>query len=90
MVSRLHIVVNEAEKIQFQHRARREGKTLSAWIRDTIREKAAETADSRLSTLEELETFFANCESTKAGREPDWEEHLKVIEGSIQSGRAGS
>lgn len=39
-----------------------------------------------IATKEELENFFASCDAQEEGVEPDWEEHLKVIERSKLSG----
>jgi hypothetical protein len=37
-------------------------------------------------SLEELKAFFAASDAREQGREPDWEDHLKVIEASMRSG----
>lgn len=41
-------------------------------------------------TQDGLEDFFASCDTQEEGAEPDWEEHLQVIERSRQSGLAAS
>ena len=87
MTDRLHIVVDQAEKERFREVAAREGKTLSEWVRDAAREKAAAAGEGRLlETVEALEAFFSECDAREAGREPDWESHRAVIERSISSG----
>ena len=88
-MSRLHIVIDEAEKERFRHQAAREGKSLGAWLREAARERlAAANARPRLETAEDLRAFFAACDERERDRgpEPDWEEHRRVIEESMASG----
>ena len=84
---RIHIVVDPLEKERFRRLAEREGKSLSEWLRDLARARAeAVAADNRLETPQQLERFFAACDALEQGREPDWDDHLKVIRGSIAEG----
>ncbi|UCC71507.1 MAG: antitoxin [Gemmatimonadota bacterium] len=83
MSVRIHIVLDEAEKERFRRRAELEGKTLAAWIREAAREKlAAGEGGRKLETREELRAFFASCDRRETVREPDWEDHRRVIERS--------
>lgn len=61
--------------------------SLSAWLLDAAREKAAvaERRDS-LNSLKALRAFFASCRSLEEGAEPEWQEHLRVIEASRREG----
>lgn len=87
MADRIHIVVDEAEKARFQRRAEREGKSLSAWLRDAARDKLEEADEAdAIDTLEELDAFFAEADARERGREPDWEQHRRVIGRSQRSG----
>lgn len=89
MADRVHLVMDAEEKERYRRLAAREGKTLSEWLRAAAREKAARTRKARsLDTVEALDAFFEECRAREAGRgrEPDWEEHLRVIERSIASG----
>lgn len=87
MTERIHIVVDPAEKERFRLLAEREGKSLSAWLREAAREKvAAAGTRAGLETGEALRAFFAACDQREMGREPDWEEHRFVIERSVGSG----
>ncbi|MEX2285382.1 MAG: antitoxin [Gemmatimonadota bacterium] len=89
MVERIHIVVDKAEKERYRRLAAREGKSLSEWLRAAAQEKlAAAQSESRLETVEELLAFFEEIDGREKGREPDWEEHRKVIEQSIAKGAA--
>lgn len=87
VTDRIHLVVEEADKERYRREAEREGVSLSEWLRDAARRKLAE-ADARaeLDTLEKLRDFFAACDRRERGREPDWQEHRRVIEESLGGG----
>jgi len=91
MTDRIHILLGAVDKERFRRLAAREGKTLSAWLRDAARDRAA-TAEAHegLETEEELRRFFEACDARESGREPDWEEHEQVIEASKTSGGTGT
>lgn len=81
MADRIHVVLDPADKERFRRLAAREGKTLSAWLRDAARDRAAAAeAHEGLETEEGLRRFFEACDDRESGREPDWEEHEQVIE----------
>jgi hypothetical protein len=42
---------------------------------------------SKITSREDLEAFFEDCDFREEGVEPDWEEHLARIE---QGGRSGA
>ena len=90
-MSRIHIILDSAEKARFRQRAAREGMSLAEWLREAARERlAAAERDAQMDTLDELRAFFAACDAREHGREPDWDEHRKVIERSVRSGLADS
>lgn len=86
-MTRIHVVLDDADKERFRRQAEREGKSLSAWLRDAALERltAAERRTS-IATVDELDAFFAACDARERGREPDWEEHRRVIDQSKRSG----
>lgn len=86
MTSRIHIVVDEEDKERFRRQAEREGKSLSAWLREAARARLAECRPADLDTPERLRAFFDACDDRESAPEPDWEEHLRVIERSARSG----
>jgi hypothetical protein len=88
MATRIHLVLEEEEKARLEGAARREGMTLSAWLREAAREKLADAGPKSLNSLGELNAFFAECDRREKGREPDWEAHRKVIEASKGAGAA--
>jgi hypothetical protein len=90
-MSRIHIPIDKAEHERFRRQAEREGKSLAAWLRDAARQRlAAAEGRPRMDSLEELKAFFAACAARETGREPDWDEHQRVIEQSVRSGAADS
>ena len=90
-MTRIHLLVDEAEKERYRRHAERAGMSLGAWLRQAAREKlAAEDPGVRIGTAEELGAFFDACDARERGREPDWEEHRRVIERSRRSGLAPS
>ena len=90
MKDRIHILLATEEKERYRNIAEREGTTLSRWIRDAIRERAAEYDVSRkLDSPEDLEAFFRACDADEhegAEKEPDWEEHQRLIDESRGGG----
>ena len=80
-------MLNEAEKARYQGQAARDGKSLGAWLREAAEEKLA-LVDARgpLDSPELLVSFFAACDAREEGREPDWEEHQRMIERSRSQG----
>jgi hypothetical protein len=89
MSTRIHIVVDEAEKDRFSQQARSEGKSLSAWLRDVARQALLRgEKGQKLRSVDELRSFFARCDERETAREPDWKTHRGVIENSIGRGAA--
>ena len=82
-MARIHFVVKEPDKVRYQSQARRENKSLGAWLREAAEEKLAATTGSGRFTLTDLRRFTAECDAREKGyREPDWEEHKRTIAGS--------
>jgi hypothetical protein len=81
--------LDEIEKERFRLRAAREGTSLAEWIRHAAREKLVVAEQSeRIESLDDLRAFFGACAARETGREPDWDEHRRVIDRSIRSGLA--
>ena len=53
-----------------------EGRTLSEWLREAGRQRLEESAPARLTDLDSLDAFFAECDAAEegSGAEPDWAE----------------
>jgi hypothetical protein len=88
MATRIQVVLDEAEREAFRRQAELEGLSLSAWLRQAGREKLHAHRPSAITTEAELRAFFEACDQREQGREPDWEEHLAVMERSRTAGAA--
>jgi hypothetical protein len=84
--TRVHIVLSAEERAAYRAQATREGLSLSEWLRGAARRRLADEQGEALRTPEDLETFFAACDDREAGREPDWDEHLAVMQQSRAAG----
>lgn len=90
MAERIHIVVDREEKERFRRLASREGRSLSEWLREAARTRAASATEPELGDAQALRAFFTECERRERGREPDWSEHRERIERSKGSGGAST
>ena len=89
MPTRVQVLLDETEREAFRTMARREGLSLSAWLRKAAKEKLLEKEQQRvIYDKKSLKRFFKNCDALAQGVEPDWEDHLKVINRSRASGQA--
>lgn len=82
MSSRIHIVVDRREREAFRARAAAEGVTLSEWLREAARERLRSDRPAAISSVADLDRFFAERVAAEVGREPDWSEHLAVMDRS--------
>ena len=91
-MARVQIVVPDEDRDRFVHQARREGMTLSAWLRAAARARLEERNQvQRFESPEDLEAFFRACDALEGpASEPEWEEHLDVINASRVSGTTGT
>ena len=89
-MARVQLVIPDEDRDRFVHQARREGMTLSAWLRTAARERLeARQRVKRFESPEDVEEFFRWCDSLDGPeREPDWSEHLRVISESRTRGLA--
>ena len=89
--TRIQVVLDPAERERFRRHAVAEGLSLSAWMKTAARERIEQQERrDRLDTIGELQSFFAEGDARELGREPDWEDHLRVIGRSRGSGAADS
>lgn len=86
MSVRIQVVMEEAERELFRSCARKEGMSLSSWMRKVATERAKAARSPRLDTAEDLQRFWDDCDRRENGREPDWEQHLEVMQESRSSG----
>ena len=89
MTIKVQVLLDEIEKEAFRAMAQREGLSLSAWLRKAGKEKLlAKEQQKPIHDKDSLERFFRDCDAKAQGTEPDWEDHLKVINRSRVSGQA--
>ena len=101
---RVQLVMSDEDRARFVDQARREGMSLSAWLRVAARERLeavrnGEQAASpeglrsgkRFESEADLWEFFRKCEELDGPEtEPDWSEHLRVINESRARGFSGT
>ena len=89
---RIHLIVSEPDRTRYAAAARREGLSLSAWLRAAAADRLDDRADAEpFRTEDDVWRFFAERDAEiDGGTEPDWEQHLDVIRGSRSRGAAGT
>lgn len=89
---RIHLIVSEPSRTRYAAAARREGLTLSAWLRAAAADRLDRLADAEpFHTEDDVWQFFADRDAEMgSGPEPDWDQHLDVIRASRHRGVAGS
>lgn len=91
-MARVQLVIPDADKDRYVHQARREGMSLSAWLRAAAHDRLAERQSGRrFRTAEDVRVFFERVHAfddleNELEREPDWDEHLAVINESKMKG----
>ena len=93
MSTRVQVVLDQEERERFRRQAHIENLSLSAWLREAGRDRLLRGKGSgRISNLKELHAFFQACDDSELGqgREPDWEDHLKLFTDSVAAGDSGT
>ncbi|MFV2063655.1 MAG: antitoxin [Chloroflexota bacterium] len=86
MAGRIHVVIDEREREAFRARAAEEGISLSEWLREAARERLERGRPAMISSVDDLDRFFAERSEAEAGAEPDWEQHVSVMGQSRRGG----
>ena len=83
-MARVHLIIPDEDRDRFVRQARREGLTFSAWLRAAARDRLEQQQRSdSFESPAHLEEFFRECDALEGpDQEPDWEEHLRVIDES--------
>ena len=86
-MARVQLVMPDADRDRFVDQARREGMSLSAWLRSAARERLETRQRVKVfESPEDVEEFFRSCAALDGPEtEPDWSEHLRVISESRAS-----
>ncbi|MPZ53494.1 MAG: antitoxin [Acidimicrobiia bacterium] len=86
MSQRIQIVVSSEERAAFRAQAKREGRSLSEWLREAGRSRLEATSQPGLGTVRALQRFWSASDEREDKREPDWDHHLRVIRRSQVEG----
>ena len=80
-MARVQLLMSDEDRTRFVYQAHQEGMSLSAWLRAAARERLERQSRIRpFESVAEVETFFAQCDKLEpAGTEPDWDQHLAVM-----------
>ena len=91
-MARVQLVIPDEHRDRFLHQARKEGLTLSAWLRAAARERLSRKQRSDpFESANDVEAFFRGCDALERDRpEPEWDEHLAVIGESRRRGRSST
>ncbi len=81
-MARVQLIIGEEERSRYIHQARKEGLTLSAWLRAAADERLKRYSLYQLfESAEDFEKFFNECDELETkGPEPDWEQHRSVMD----------
>lgn len=86
-MAKIQLVIPDEDHDRFVRQARREGMTLTAWLRTAAYERLAEQQRQPFESLADLEEFFRACDALEGpGREPNWRQHGAVIDDSRRRG----
>ena len=92
-MSRIQVILSDDEIIRLKQRAKRDGQSLSAWMREAGLERLHRTEDNaQLTSAANLEAFFAECDQRpdKEEEEPDWDDHRETLNESRRAGLPGT
>ena len=95
----IQLVVTDEDRAQYEDQARKDGMSVSTWLQslasariERARERFGQDKKRQLfKSVDEMQAFFEKCRERDGSdgepeREPDWEEHLKVISESRSRG----
>lgn len=87
-MARVQLVIPDEDRDRFFYQARREGMSLSAWMREAAHQRLRRNQmEGAFEGIADLERFFDECDALEwPSHEPDWEEHLAVINESRRRG----
>ena len=80
-MARIQLIMPDEDRDRFVRQARREGMTLSAWLRAAAHDRFEDRQRAeRFESPDDLRRFFRDCSIREdTGVEPDWEEHKHII-----------
>ena len=91
-MARVQLVMPDADRDRFVDQARREGMSLSAWLRAAARERLETRQRVKpFQSPDDVKAFFKSCAALDGPEtEPDWSEHLRVMNESRAAGVTGT
>ena len=91
-MARVQLIIPDEDRDRFVHQARLEGMSFSAWLRTAAQMRLEECQRANVfRSSARLEEFFRACDGLDGPeREPEWEEHLRVINASRGSNTSAS
>ena len=91
-MARVQLMIPDEDRDRFVRQARREGMSLSAWLIAAARRRVSQKQRSLpFESAVDLQRFFRERDALEGPRlEPDWEEHLEVINESRRGGAGGT
>ncbi len=88
MSVRVQVILDDKEAARFKSQAKRESKSLSAWLGEAGRKMLEENLKrNSLTDPQSLESFFEECNLRENGREPDWVDQKELILEGFQAGK---
>ena len=87
-MARVQLVMPDEDRDRFVHQARREGMSLSAWLRAAARERL-QTRQSvkQFESPTDVKEFFSSCAGLDGPEtEPDWSDHFRAMNESRGQG----
>ena len=87
-MARIQLLIPDEDRDRFAIQARREGMTLSEWLRAAADERLKHQQRSgSFASPAEIDAFFRACDHLPGpSSEANWNEHLSVIDGSRRRG----
>ena len=91
-MARVHLLIPDDDRDRFAHQAQREGISLNAWLIAAAWQRLTQKLGSvPFESAKDLQRFFRECDAIEGPKlEPNWEEHLEMINESRKDGAGGN
>lgn len=83
--ARIHLVIDDREHEAFRLQAATAGVSLSEWLREAARERLERERPHILASVQDLDRFFRDL-ANEPGNEPEWKQHVDVMDVSRRGG----
>ena len=87
-MARVQLLMSDEDRTRFVYQAHQEGMSLSAWLRAAARERLERQSQVQpFESVADLEAFFVECDKLEPNAtEPEWEQHLAVMDEARKRG----